>query len=125
MKRLMAMGYGFEAKVDKLNIKDKTGKTLFPCNQAEDRIFYLKGRLLMQAGLFNMEEGEWIDPIPESIDGNGKSMRPVKKKIDPKSMTYDEAHDRWGHKNKRLLSKTATAYSSSISNSTKPRMAYR
>jgi hypothetical protein len=59
------MGYGFEAELDKLTIRDKTGKTLFLCNQAEDGMFYLKGRCLMQVGIFNMEEGEWIDPLPE------------------------------------------------------------
>jgi hypothetical protein len=94
----------------KLTIKDKTGKTMSMCTQADDGMFYSSGKCLTQAGIFNTKDGEWTDPVPESIDGDGKSMQLVKKQIYLKSMTYNESHDCWGHKGKGLLDETSKSY---------------
>jgi hypothetical protein len=110
MKRLMAMGYGLEAKGDKLTIKNTAGKMLFICNQVEDRMFYLKGRRKIHAGIFNLKDGEWIDPVADSVENEGNTVKPVKVRTIPKTMTYDEAHDKWSHKGKRLLEITAKIY---------------
>jgi hypothetical protein len=52
---------------------------LFTCKQAGDGMFYLSGRRLKMAGIFNVEEGKWQDPVPETVKVEGKTKAPTEK----------------------------------------------
>jgi hypothetical protein len=53
VKCLLGMGYRVEAKGDEMIIRNQEGKMLFTCEQASDEMFYLSGRHLKTAGIFN------------------------------------------------------------------------
>lgn len=84
IKRLLVMGYGVEAKGKQMIIRNHEGKTLFTCDQEANGMFYLSGRHLKTAGIFNMEETEWLDPLLESVDAEGRTKATQEKQVLPK-----------------------------------------
>jgi hypothetical protein len=78
-------------------IHNGEGKTIFTCNQEEDGMFYLKGRHLKTAGIFKVEETEWQNPAPETVDTEGKTKAATQKCVIPKKMEINKAHYNWGH----------------------------
>ena len=97
VKRLLGMGYGVEAKGSAMLIKNQHGKTHFACKQAGDGMFYLSGRRLRTAGIFNIEEAKWKDPAPETVDADGITKGTTEKRIVPKKKEINRAHYDWGH----------------------------
>jgi hypothetical protein len=77
--------------------------------KGDDEMWYFVGKRFQiptRAQVFDVDDGQWADsqppPTEEQRKQYGKAM--------PTSMSYDDAHDRWGHKSKKLLDKTAKHY---------------
>jgi hypothetical protein len=73
-------------------------------------MFYLSGRHLKTAGIFNLEEAKWQDPAPEIVDAEGKRKMVTDKCTVPKKMEIYRAHYDWGHMGEVLTEKMAKDY---------------
>jgi hypothetical protein len=54
-------------------------------------MLYIRGRCLKAFIIFNVEEAEWQDPVPETVDTEGKANTVTEKCTVPKSMEINKA----------------------------------